>query len=240
MKIEIWSDYVCPFCYIGKRKLEQAMNQLAHKDKIEIYYKSYELDPHAEETSDQSIHHLLAKKYDMSVEQMKQMNEKVMRKAAEVGLVYDFDIMKYTNTFDAHRLVKAAAKQGKEKEMVDRLFKAFFTEGKLISHHQTLIELATEVGMDPEKVETVLDSCKFTRHVRDDEEQATEIGVQGVPFFVFNEKYALSGAQPFEVFVEVLEKVWEEECADPELQSLTSTNRETSYCTGEDCQKERS
>src|SRR5699024_376432 len=202
MKIEVWSDFVCPFCYIGKRRLEQAIENFDHKDKIVINYKSYELDPDAEETTNESMHEILAKKYNMPIEQAKQMNENVASQAKEVGLEYNFDSMKNANTFDAHRVVKAAAKDSKEKEMVERLLKAHFTDGKQISDHETLIMLANEVGVDHERVQSVLESRKYSAYVRDDEEQAAQIGVQGVPFFVFNEKYAVSGAQPSEVFKE--------------------------------------
>lgn len=235
MKIEIWSDYVCPFCYIGKRRLENAIENFEHKDNIVIQYKSYELDPNAEQSPGVTIHELLAKKYKISVDKAKQMNENIRLQAAEIGLKYDFDSMQYTNTFDAHRVAKLAAKEGKGKEMTERLLTAYFTEGQLISDHETLRKLANEVGVGAEKVNAVLESRKFSSHVRDDEDQAMQIGVQGVPFFVFNETYALSGAQPFDVFTEVLEKVWEEEHKNPVLKSLTPKNSETSYCTDEGC-----
>ncbi|HLR52212.1 MAG TPA: DsbA family oxidoreductase [Candidatus Avamphibacillus sp.] len=236
MKIEVWSDFVCPFCYIGKRRLEQAIEHFDHKDKIVINYKSYELNPDAEKSLNESIHEILAKKYNMPIEQAKKMNDNVASQAKEVGLEYNFDIMKHANTFDAHRVAKVAAKEGKENEMVERLLKAYFTEGKQISDHETLIMLAKEVGLDPGIVQSVLESRKYSAYVRDDEEQAAQIGVQGVPFFVFNEKYAVSGAHPPEVFKEVLEKVWQEENENPVLQTLTPKGSETSYCTDEGCQ----
>jgi predicted DsbA family dithiol-disulfide isomerase len=176
------------------------------------------------------MNELLAKKIGMSVEQAKEMNDNIVRQAAEVGLIYNFDNMQPTNTFDAHRLAQFATKHHKGNEMTERLLKAYFTDSEHIGDHNTLIKLAVEVGLDQEEVEILLQTCKYTKGVRLDEEQAQEMGVQGVPFFVFNEKYAVSGAQSPEVFVEVLEKVWEEENKQPALQSLQPKYTEGTYC----------
>ncbi|SHG09766.1 DsbA family oxidoreductase [Ornithinibacillus halophilus] len=235
MKIEVWSDFVCPFCYIGKRRLEAALNNFENKDNVTVEYRSYELDPNAEVNPGKSIHELLAGKYGMSVEKAKAMNENVGLQAKEVGLTYHFDTMKHTNTFDAHRLAQYADGKGKGKEMTERLLYAYFTESKLLSDHQTLIELAEEVGLDAEEVEEMLKTDEYGNKVRFDENQAKQIGVQGVPFFVFNEKYAVSGAQPVETFKEVLDKVWEEENEKPVLKSLNPNNSKTTYCTDEGC-----
>lgn len=236
MKIEVWSDFVCPFCYIGKRKMESALENFTHKNDVTIEYKSYELAPDAEKNPGMKMHELLAEKYGMTVEKAKQMNEDIGQQAAEVGLTYNFDNMQHTNTFDAHRVAKFAEKQGKGKEMTERLLHAYFIESKLISDYTTLIELAGEVGLDAGKTEDVLKSDEYAVHVRDDEEQARQIGVQGVPFFVFNEKYAVSGAQPTEAFSEVLEKVWEEENEKPALKSLNPKRSKTTYCSDEGCE----
>ncbi|GAA0604352.1 DsbA family oxidoreductase [Virgibacillus siamensis] len=235
MKIEVWSDFVCPFCYIGKRRLEKALNEFEYKDDVNIEYKSYELDPNAEIAPGKSIHELLASKYGMSVEQAKNSNESLGQQAAELGLTYNFDTMRHTNTFDAHRLAKFADENGKGTEMTERLLKAYFTDSELISDHQTLIKLAGEMGLDTEKVTEMLKLDDYALHVRADEEQARQLGVQGVPFFVFNEKYAVSGAQPPEAFSEALEKVWEEEKEQPVLQSLNPKKSKTTYCTDEGC-----
>ncbi len=235
MKIEVWSDFVCPFCYIGKRRMETALEDFPHKEKVCVVYKSYELDPDADRNPEMNMHELIAKKFGMSVEKAKKMNEDIGKQAEEVGLTYNFDHMKSTNTFDAHRLAQYAAKHGKGKEITERLLYAYFTESKLISNHETLIELANEEGLDPKEVGKLLELNKYANVVREDEDQAQQIGVQGVPFFVFNEKYAVSGAQSTEAFKEVLEKVWEEESKTPEIQSLTPKNAETTYCTDEGC-----
>ncbi|MUK89806.1 thioredoxin domain-containing protein [Ornithinibacillus sp. L9] len=238
MKIEVWSDFVCPFCYIGKRRLEQALDKFTNKEHVTVEYKSYELDPNAEINPNKSIHELLAGKYGMSVEKAKSMNENVGKQAAEVGLTYNFDTMQHTNTFDAHRVAKYAQRQGKGKEMTERLLHAYFTEGQLVSDTTTLANLAEEVGISKEEVLSVLNSDKYASRVREDEDTARQIGVQGVPFFVFNEKYAVSGAQPLEVFAEVLEKVWEEEREKPALQSLNPKTSKTTYCTDDGCVEE--
>ncbi|QKY71141.1 DsbA family oxidoreductase [Lentibacillus sp. CBA3610] len=236
MNIEVWSDFVCPFCYIGKRRLESALEQFQHSDDIELAYKSYELDPEAEVNPGQNMHEYLAAKKGMSYEQAKSMNESLGEQAAEVGLTYHFDSMQHTNTFDAHRVAKYAAEKGKGKEMTERLLKAYFTDSELISDHATLIKLAGEVGLDEDDVTALLKVDDYAIHVRADEEQARQLGVQGVPFFVFNEKYAVSGAQPQEVFTEVLQKVWDEENEKPVLQSLDPKKSKTTYCTDEGCE----
>ncbi|RFB13403.1 DsbA family oxidoreductase [Bacillus sp. HNG] len=212
MKIEVWSDFVCPFCYVGKRRLEQALEQFTHRDQVEVEFKSFELDPNAKPYSGQSIHELLASKYGTSVAQAKQMNESVGQQAADVGLNYDFDAMKHTNTFDAHRLAKFAATEGKEKEMTEILLHSYFEEGKLISDHEVLADLAESVGLDRHATLDVLkDEKKFANDVRIDESLAQQIGVTGVPFFVINQKYAISGAQPTSTFLGALQQVWTEE-----------------------------
>ncbi|SES98798.1 Predicted dithiol-disulfide isomerase, DsbA family [Oceanobacillus limi] len=238
MKIEVWSDFVCPFCYIGKRRLESALENFPNKDAVDIEYKSYELDPNADKNPGKTVHELLANKYGMTVEKAKNMNDNMKKQAAEVGLTYNFETMQHTNTFDAHRLAHYANKQGKGKEMTERLLHAYFTESKLISDLDTLVDLAGEVGLNKEEVLSVLKTDQYRSRVREDEDTAKQIGVQGVPFFVFNEKYAVSGAQPVEVFSEVLEKVWEEEQEKPTLQSLNPKTSKTTYCTDDGCMEE--
>ncbi|OUM85518.1 MAG: disulfide bond formation protein DsbA [Bacillus thermozeamaize] len=211
IQVEIWSDFVCPFCYIGKRRFERALDQFEHKDEVKVVFRSFELDPHAPQIQDQNVHERLAEKYGMSLEQAKAMNERVGRLAEEVGLHYDFDNMKPTNTFDAHRLSHFAKREGKMGEMTERLMKAYFTEGLHIGKHEQLADLASEVGMEREKVLDMLRKNDFSEEVRRDEFIARQIGITGVPFFLFNQTYAVSGAQSSDVFLDVLQKVWEEE-----------------------------
>lgn len=235
MKIEIWSDFVCPFCYIGKRSLESALAVFPYKDVVTVEYKSYQLDPTSEHILGKSFSETFSELKGIPMEQVQQMNKQVGEQAREIGLNYYFDQMKYTNTLDAHRIAQYAITQGKGAEITERLLYAYFTESELLSDHETLIKLASEIGLDPSEVKAVLQSNKYRKKVDEDIEIAQQIGVQGVPFFVFNEKYGLSGAQSSEVFTEVLEKVWKEEQNQPVFQ--TSGQAKTTYCTGEDCEE---
>lgn len=211
MKVEIWSDFVCPFCYIGKRRFEQAMQQLPNREDIEVIFRSFELDPQAEREMKIDVHDLLAAKYGMTREQAKAANENVVNQAKAVGLTYHFDTVIPTNSFDAHRLTHFAAKYGKMNEMAERLFKAYFTDSKHIGNRETLSELAAEVGLDKEEAAAVLAGNEYSDEVRADEDEGHRLGIRGVPFFVINRRYAVSGAQPSEVFLEALQKAWKED-----------------------------
>lgn len=211
LRIDVWSDFVCPFCYIGKAILDEALEQLPEEAKFEVHYRSYQLDPEAEYVPGKSFTETFAELKNMPIDHVIQMNAQIAARAKEVGLNYNFDDMKYSNTFDAHRLLQYAKTGGKEKELTERLFYAYFTESKLLSDKETLISLAVEAGLEREKVVQVLASDQYTDEVRNDIGLAYQIGVQGVPFFVFNNKYAVSGAQPLQVFIDVLQKVFAEE-----------------------------
>jgi predicted DsbA family dithiol-disulfide isomerase len=210
MKIEIWSDVMCPFCYIGKRRFEAALQQFPNKDDIEVVYRSFELDPNAKRDVNQDVHDMLASKYGMSREEAKAKNDEVTGQAKELGLTYNFDNMIVTNTFDSHRLMHFAASYGKMQEMTERLFKAYFTDSKHIGDHETLAALAAEVGLDKDEAAKMLAGDEYTKEVRDDEHEGGQLGIRGVPFFVINRKYAISGAQPVEVFLDALQKAWDE------------------------------
>lgn len=210
MKVEIWSDFMCPFCYIGKRRFEAALDQFAHKHDVDVVYRSFELDPNSKRVVDYDVHDMLAAKYGMSRERAKAMNDDVARQAGAVGLTYHFDTMIVTNTFDAHRLAHFAASCGKMHEMTERLLKAYFTDSLPIGDHETLAALAAEIGLDKNEAAAMLAGDEYTKEVRDDEQEALRLGVRGVPFFVIDRKYAVSGAQPSEVFLEALQKAWNE------------------------------
>ncbi|WHY84125.1 DsbA family oxidoreductase [Neobacillus novalis] len=234
MKIEVWSDYVCPFCYIGKRRLEEALSQFPDKDKVEVEFKSFELDPNSPKNSGENIHEVLAKKYGMSLEKAKQANQGVGSQAASVGLRFNFDEMKPTNTFDAHRLAKFAKTQGKEAVVSEKLLHAYFTESKDIGNLETLADIAEDAGLTRQEVISILnDKNAFAADVRQDESLAQQYGVRGVPYFVINQKYAISGAQPTETFFGALQKVWQEESASPMLQDLSTT--EDASCADGNC-----
>ncbi|GGG90969.1 DsbA family oxidoreductase [Paenibacillus radicis (ex Gao et al. 2016)] len=210
MKIEVWSDFACPFCYIGKRRLEGALEQFAHRDDVEVEFRSFELDPNAKRDVDYDVNDMLSKKYGMSREQAEANNRNLTEQARTLGLDYHMDKMVLTNTFDAHRLTHLAAKSGKREEMAERLFKAYFTEGKHLGDHDTLADLAVEVGIDRGEALEALKSPTYTQEVRADEQEASQIGVRGVPFFVIDRKYAVSGAQPSEVFLQAVQQAYQE------------------------------
>lgn len=236
MKVEIWSDFVCPFCYIGKRRFEHALEKFSHRDQVVVQFRSYQLDPTAQHIRGKNFAETFSELKGIPLEQVSVMNKQVADQAEEVGLTYRFDTMRYSNTFDAHRIAKLAAENEKEAELTERFFQAYFTDSELLSDKNTLIRLAEEAGLNKEDAESVLESCKFRTKVNEDIDLAKQLGVQGVPFFVFNEKYAVSGAQPEESFTQVLEKVWQEEQEKPVLQSLNPNENKTSYCTGDGCE----
>ncbi|MEH7119547.1 DsbA family oxidoreductase [Neobacillus vireti] len=232
MKIEVWSDYVCPFCYIGKRRLELALEQFPHKNQVEVEFKAFELDPNSPPYNGESIHEVLAKKYRMTIEQAKQANQNVGNQAASVNLTYHFDEMKPTNTFDAHRFAKFAKSKGKGDVVSEKLLQAYFTEGKHIGDYDTLADIAEAAGLDRKEVLNVLeDKTAFANEVRADEEIARAYQISGVPYFIINSKYAISGAQPLETFKGALQKVWEEEAPKPLFQDL-STEKDVSCVDG--------
>lgn len=236
MKIEVWSDFVCPFCYIGKRRLEQALEAFPHKEDVEVEFKSFELDPNSAFNTGQNIHEMLAKKYGMSVEQAKQANVGVGQQAESVGLTFNFDDMKPTNTFDAHRLAKFAETKGQEKAMTENLLHAYFTESKHVGEVDTLADLAEASGLDRDEALVVLnDKNAFATDVRQDESIAQQYGITGVPYFVINQKYAISGAQPKETFEGALKQVWEEENPAPKLQDLSGSGAEDAFCADGNC-----
>ncbi|WP_204499977.1 DsbA family protein [Aquibacillus albus] len=190
---------------MGKRRLEGALQQIDHP--IEVTYRCFELDPTMERDVKENIYEKLSKKYGMSIEEAKANTQNMVQMAKEAGLDYQMDTLILTNTFDAHRLAVFAKKHGLMKEMTERILHAYFSESKHIGNHETLAELAEEVGLNREAVVHMLESDEMEKEVRADEQQANEYAISGVPFFLINKKYALNGAQPTEVFVQALEKV---------------------------------
>ncbi len=211
MKVDIWSDVVCPFCYIGKRKFELALENFGAKEKVEIEWKSFQLDPDMEYVEGQSVHEYLGRRKGGTTADGKRMNDGMAAIANEVGLHYDFDKAIINNTMMAHRLLHFAKTKGLQNELKERVFKAYYTEGENVGDVATLVKLATEVGLNADEARQVLESDAYEEDVRKDQYYAHQIGVQGVPFYVFNDKYAVSGAQPPEVFAKVLDQVWQEE-----------------------------
>ena len=220
MKIEVWSDYVCPFCYIGKRQLEIAIKQSGYEGQIEVEMKSFLLDPTTPVDTEQSVYEALAQKYNMPQEQVKSMTANVAERAKEVGLNYNFDMMKNANTTAAHRLAKWAKIKGLDAQLNERLLKAYFLEGAAIGKHDVLLELAAEVGLDKEEAKEVLNSTQFANEVEEDIVEAQNLGVRGVPFFVIDRKYGISGAQPQPLFNETVVKAAKEAGLKPKLQMV--------------------
>jgi predicted DsbA family dithiol-disulfide isomerase len=209
MKVEIWSDVVCPWCYIGKRRFESALAHFDHRGEVEVEFRSFELNPNANAADQGNLEEALARKYGMSLEQAHALHARVIETAAGEGLQYRLDIAKRGNTFDAHRLIHLAGILGLQGAMKERLLAAYFTEGKPIGDHDTLVELAAEVGIDADRARTVLADGSFGDQVREDEREATELGITGVPFFVINRRYGVSGAQPPELMLKALTAGWE-------------------------------
>jgi predicted DsbA family dithiol-disulfide isomerase len=211
MIVEIWSDVVCPFCYMGKRKFEIALEQFQQRDEVEVIWHSFQLDSAAKRLQGKDIHDYLAAKYGRDREWAKERNGEVAARAKEVGLEYNFDKAIPVNTFDAHRFIHLAAAHGLQGKAEERLFAAYFTEGKDISDHGALAQLGNEIGLDPGEVRTTLASTDYADSVKGDIEEAESLGINSVPFFVFNRKYAVAGAQPSHLFLETIHQVWEEE-----------------------------
>ncbi|MBI2427568.1 MAG: DsbA family oxidoreductase [Ignavibacteriales bacterium] len=210
MKVEIWSDVMCPFCYIGKRKFENALEKFPNRNEVEIEWKSFQLDPEARTQPGKSVNQYLAERKGWTVEYARHMNDRVTAMAGEVGLNYDFDRAIVANSFDAHRLSHLAKRHGVQDTIEERLFKAYFTEGKNTADHTTLISIAAEAGLNADEVRAMLSGNDFVDAVHSDVYEAHRIGARGVPFFVFDKRYAVSGAQPSDVFLRVLEKIDEE------------------------------
>ena len=210
MKVEIWSDVMCPFCYIGKRKFETALAQFSHKDKVELVWKSFQLAPEMKTQPDKNTHQFLADHKGMSLEQAKGMNDQVTQLAKQVGLTYNFDKSIVANSFNEHRFTHFAKQYDKQNEAEEILFRSYFTDGKNIDDYPTLIQLGAEIGLDTTALKTALEKGSYADEVRADIYEAQQVGVRGVPFFVFNRKYAVSGAQESKTFLETLEKAFDE------------------------------
>ncbi len=210
MNVEIWSDVVCPWCYIGKRRFETALGQFAHRDEVVVVWRSFELDPHAERLVPGTLNELLARKKGGTPEQAAAMSAQITALAATEGLEYHLDQARSGNTFDAHRLLHLAAEQGRQGALKERLMRAYFTEGRPIGEAATLVALAAEVGIAAAEAAAVLAGDAYAAEVRADERRAAALGITGVPFVVVDGRYGVSGAQPPQVFLNVLEQAWAE------------------------------
>lgn len=208
LTVEIWSDVVCPFCYIGKREFESALARFPHRDSVNVVWKSFELDPDAPAKRDVDTYGMLMEKYGMTREQAIGRTSGVRERAASLGLHYDFDKAIVGSSFQAHRLLQLAKRKGLGDAAKERLFKAYFTEGRHIADRTTLMELGSDIGLPAAEVEELFRSDTYTQEVRGDEQQAAELGVTGVPFFALDRRLAVSGAQTEAVFLGALEEAW--------------------------------
>lgn len=208
MKIEIWSDIVCPFCYIGKRKFEKALQNFASEKELDIIYRSFQLMPDIQTDPSLSIDDFLAREKGMSLEQARELNRQVSQQAATLGLDYQLDKAIVANTFQAHRLLQYALSQNLQQQIKERLLQAYFSEGKNIDDRDTLVQLSEEIGL--KETEKVLAGDQFTAEVKMDLLEARQLGIKGVPFFVFDRKYAISGAQEPSVFQDTISQAFEE------------------------------
>ncbi len=210
MKIEIWSDVMCPFCYIGKRRFEQALEQFEYADRIDIEWRSFQLNPDMETDLDASIHEYLADSKGWSLEQARQMNQRVTDMAAEMGLEYNMDQAVVANSFNAHRLIQFAKTNNKGDEAEEALFRAYFTAGKNMDDLDTLVAIAQDIGLDGDDTRAVLESNQFANAVKHDIQTAKGMNIRGVPFFLFDRKYGVSGAQETQTFLKALQQSWNE------------------------------
>lgn len=210
MRVEIWSDVMCPFCYIGKRRFEKALRQFEHEDEVAIEWKSFQLNPDMVTDPEADINEYLSEAKGWGLDKAREMHERVTEMAEDEGLEYHMEKAVVANSFDAHRLIQYAKTKGKGEEIEEALFRAYFTEGRNIADHDMLAEIAESAGLDPEDVRQQLKSEGFKQEVKQDINEAHQLGLQGVPFYVFDRTWAVVGAQSPERFLDTLEKAWNE------------------------------
>jgi predicted DsbA family dithiol-disulfide isomerase len=210
MQVEIWSDVICPWCYIGKRRFEMALANFAHKKSVHVIWRSFELDPASPPQYPDTLEEKLASKYGVSLQEAAAMNARVTAVAKEIGLEYHLSSARPGNTFDAHRLLHFAATQQLGDRTTERIMRAYFSESLPVGDRAALTRLAPEFGISESDALAMLESDDYVNEVRADEARAAKFGITGVPFFVFDEKTGISGAQPVEVFADALQRSWDD------------------------------
>ena len=212
LKLEVWSDIACPWCYVGKRRLESALKQFPHAQEVELVWRAFELDPGAPAERARDVSHVefIARKYGMPVAQAQKSTDHLLQLARAEGLAFDFVNIRSGNTFDAHRLIHLGLERGVQDAVKKRMMKAYFEQAELMSDHGTLVRLATEAGLDAGEATDVLAGDSYAAAVRADETQARELGISGVPCFVLDRRFAVSGAQSAEVMLSALQQAWSE------------------------------
>jgi predicted DsbA family dithiol-disulfide isomerase len=232
IKVDIWSDIACPWCYIGKRRFEAALAEFPQRDQVDVVWHSFELDPSAALVNPMNARDNLAAKYGETSEGAQKMIDHMTSMAASEGLDFRFGMLKLTNTFQGHQVIHLAAEHGVQDAMKERLLKAYLSEGENLGDVDTLVRLAEDVGLDGGEVRAALERQTYAQAVRNDEAQAQAYEISGVPFFVFNDKYGVSGAQSPEVFLNALDQVWQEQRP---LQLIQSTGNDAEGCEDGSC-----
>jgi predicted DsbA family dithiol-disulfide isomerase len=228
--VEIWSDVVCPWCYVGKRRFEEALQRFEHRDEVAVEWKSFELDPAARAAADTDYVGRLAAKYGRTREQAQQMLDSMTETAASVGLEFHFERAVHANTFAAHQVIHLGAERDSQDGVKERLMRAYFTEGANVGDIETLARLGAEAGLDAAEVRAALADGRYASAVRTDEAEAAELEISGVPFFVVDRRYGISGAQPPDVILEALRRAWAE--GRP---ALVSTGSDGAACGPDGC-----
>jgi predicted DsbA family dithiol-disulfide isomerase len=232
--VDVWSDVACPWCYVGKRRLEGALARFAHKDDVRVTWHAFELDPSAPRKRPPGMSHAerIAKKYGMPLAKAEAASQHLVEVAAADGIEMRFDRIQSGNTFDAHRLIHLAGERGVQDAVKERLLLGYFTEGESMGDPEVLVRLASEGGLDAREARALLASDRLTDEVREDERQAAELGIHGVPFFVIAGRFGLSGAQPVEVLLDALNQGWD--ATKPPVSNEAVTN-EGAVCGPDGC-----
>jgi len=213
MKLELWLDVVCPWCYLGKRRLEEALRRFDHRDEIELTLRSFELDPTAPPRSEGTVAEMLARKYGSSPDEVRARQAQLVALGAEAGIDFRFDDAQHGNTFDAHRLIHLGAEHGLQAEVAERLMRGYFGEGLALGDREALVAAVAEAGLDADTARAMLAGQEYVSAVRADEQRGAALGISGVPFLVLDDRYGVSGAQPAEAFLQALHTAWDQRTA---------------------------
>lgn len=231
MKIEIWSDFTCPYCYLGKRRLELALDNTGCRDAVEIEFRSFELDAHVKSTTDMTKLEILMAHLQLSQEEVMNMTHSLSLQAKEVGLELRLEGLQHTNTFQAHRLAKFLVKRYQMKHAIEIMFNTYFIEQRNIGEKEVLIDIARRLGVEETETEEFLCLNKFSKKVKEDIELAEELGINSVPFYIFDETYAVQGVQTIETFEEILKTL----CNNQD--KIEKPKPQTTYCEGKRCRR---
>ncbi|QGQ93898.1 DsbA family oxidoreductase [Paenibacillus psychroresistens] len=237
MKIEVWSDVMCPLCYIGKTNLETALEQFEHKAEVKIVFRPFQLFPNAPSNTGKDYYTWTAEIHGggMSTDYVREGNKSVIQMAKEIGLIYNLDTMIPSNTLDALRLAVYAQEQGKAREWMARAHKAYFTDLLDIGDHETLVKLAGEIGLNTNEALDILSSDQYKDTVKNERQHGSQLGITGVPFYIFNDKYAVSGVRTSNAFLDLLEQVWREEHPLQMIDDVSNGDSEGGLCADGVC-----